>query len=245
MNLSIELNVTLACNARCRCCDRLCDKFPERTEHMEVCQVERFLTEARLAGGVSKVRVLGGEPTLHPQIDAIMRLLVDAIHDGTVGAVEVNTNTISPTWKAHRDACLDPKVRWDRSPPNRKHHLPFLWAPKDLGFATTGPCRHPVQCGFSLDSLGWLPCSPAIAITRLFFGGRHYRQAMPDGTAWGCEDLCPLCIYSMPRGWRIRNRRKLRDFTAAMKEPTRSWADALKEATQKAPAEASQGNPNG
>lgn len=225
--IQVELNVTLACQSRCACCDRLCDLFPKRTDHMTVEQVNAFVTDAKQHGGVTKVRVLGGEPTLHPQIDEVLNILTVAIVEGVIGAIEINTNTLVRGWKEIRSRHSQPGIRWDKSPVKRKNHLPFLWSPRDLGFKTMGPCRHPVQCGFSLDVRGWLPCSPTIAISRAFYDGKHYRQEFPDGTPWGCEDLCPHCVYSMPRRWRKRNTRKVLDFTKAMKTPTPSWAKAI------------------
>ncbi len=226
--IAVELNVTLACQAGCANCDRLCDKFLDRTEHMELGQVAEFLSQARRAGGVAKVRVLGGEPTLHPQIEDILDLLEGGLDERVIGRVELGTNCLTPDWT--EIARRHPQVDWQRSPLRRKKHLPFVWAPLDLGLTGTAPCRHPVQCGFSLDSRGWLPCSPAIAISRLFFDGKHYRQEMPAGIPWGQDELCPLCVYSLARSWHVRHRRHLADITPEMRVPTRRWAEALERA---------------
>ena len=99
----------------------------------------------------------------------------------------------------------------------------------DFGLPWT-PCRHPFECGFSLDNRGWLPCSPAISIARLFGREHLYRRELPEGQPWGMEELCRYCCYAFPEDFRRINVKHLAEFTPAMKLASKSWFDALRRA---------------
>jgi hypothetical protein len=196
-----ELNVTLACNARCKFCNRMCDQYPDRTEHMTLGQVRHFVEQLR-ARPAYKVKVVGGEPLCHPQFAEIYTILLDAAKEGLIGQLKVNTNcTIRPPTDIE---VRHPKVRWQGTTPARHtYHLPYCVAPSDLGETPTNPgwqCAVPRRCGASLDYYGWLPCSAAIMIVRLWGFWDLYRHELPSA-GWGWDQICHLCPLSMPLAW--------------------------------------------
>ncbi len=225
--IRVEMNVTMVCPLRCPGCDRLSGIYPNPDEMM-LDQVAAFLDQAKTAGGIGRCKLVGGDPAAHSNLPAVYGLFVEAVKSGVVESVKIETSGVIPIYPGLE---FHPNIRFAGRRPAKKKRLPYLWAPCDLGLPTSLGCSHPRRCGFSIDSRGYLPCSPAIMIDRLFFGGAHYRQAIPtDGRVWGCEDLCRYCVYSAPEAWRQAHVLPLAEFTPEMKQPTRSWADALRRA---------------
>jgi len=66
-NLSmIEIDITYACNLRCYNCNRSCTQAPT-VERMTVDQIKKFVEESKASNlQWKRIRILGGEPTLHP-----------------------------------------------------------------------------------------------------------------------------------------------------------------------------------
>ena len=221
----VELNINYDCNLRCKNCNRLCHLL-RLDEPMTVDQIRLFIRKLEEENKhIVRVKVVGGEPTIHPDFLQICKLLSDAFLDGFIGKIAVNTNGINPKYRL--DAPLYPGIHWKVSPPSRKGHRPVLWSPKDLGLDTFGPCAMPKRCGFSLDSKGWLPCSAAPAIVRVFNLEYLYRPL--DGPLppeiWGLEELCGHCIFSVND--EAMRGKKFKDTPANWLEATPSWKERL------------------
>tara|TARA_Y100000310_G_scaffold342397_1_gene445490 strand:- start:1582 stop:2310 length:729 start_codon:yes stop_codon:yes gene_type:complete len=222
-----ELNITLRCNLRCPNCNRLCNLYPDRTataEDMTTAQIEKSIGQLRdsTTTKAKRIKIVGGEPTLHPRLPSILKILAAAIDEGLIQKVKIDSNKTLP-----RPATIEhPAIRWSGRKPSRKKHLPFLWSPADMGFKTIGPCRMPFICGPSLDKYGWLPCSSAIAIVRVFGMPGIYRDALPSGP-WAMKELCRHCIWSMDDMWCNDNVIPLSETKLRHLTPTESWAKAL------------------
>jgi len=222
-----ELNISYNCNLKCLNCNRLCDKL-KLDEDMTVEQVKLFLQKLQEEKKhLSRIKVVGGEPTQHPDFVAICALLSYAVKSGLIGKVVVNTNGINPPYNLENP--FFPGVFWKVSKPSKKAHRPFLWSPKDMGLETFGPCSMPRVCGYSLDSRGWLPCSSAPAIVRVF-GLEHLYKPLDGplpGVIWGMEELCPHCIFSVNEEY-IRGKSFI-TTPQEWKQPTETWERLLKE----------------
>jgi len=110
----------------------------------------------------------------------------------------------------------------------KKKHLPVLWSPEDLGLKSKGPCSMVSRCGISLDKYGYLPCSSAIMIARVFKLTHLYKRELP-GKAWGMEELCRHCVFGLPDDWCRENVKPLSECKGEFVEPTKSWRKALSE----------------
>jgi len=222
--INIEVNITLQCNLACPNCNRLCHIYRDRTEHMVVGQIEKFIEQAKAGGGIYKLKLLGGEPLLHPQFVDIYNLLTKAAQDGIIKGIKVESNKTIPRPKVDDSAF----VSWKGRPQRKKKHQPALWSPKDMGVVTPiGKCQQLSKCGYSLDKYGYLPCSPAIMIARLLGLTHLYKRELPM-KPWGLEELCPHCVFSMDQEWRNKYSSKcIFDFTEEENTPTKTFKEGL------------------
>ena len=223
--INIELNITLQCNLACPNCNRMCNVYRDRTEHMSVEQIEKFIEQARNNGGVNRLKVIGGEPLMHPQFVDIYNLLLKATKDKIIQSIKVETNNTMRVPDVERIG----SIGFHGLRQSKKIHQPFLWSPRDLGFEN-GPqtrCPQIKKCGYSLDKYGYLPCSLAIMITRLFGITDLYKYEFPT-SLWGLNQLCSNCIFSMNSSWRKQYSSKtVLQHTEEDKTPTKSYKEAI------------------
>jgi len=221
--INIELNITMQCNLACPNCNRLCHIYRDRTEHMSVDQIKRFIEQARMGGGIKKLKILGGEPLLHPQFVEICNLLTTAASEGVIQYIKVETNQTLKIPNINPSKLICFKGRKIQ----KKKHQPTLWSPQDLGVNSPGiPCMQVSKCGYSLDKYGYLPCSPAIMISRLF-GLDLYRYEFPK-EVWGLDELCKHCVFSMSPEWRSKySSRNPTQHTQEECAPTKSYKEAM------------------
>jgi len=190
---------------------------------MSLEQIHKFVEQAKVIK-VNKLKVLGGEPLMHPEFKEIYGILLSAAKDGDIRCIKIESNkTIKPP--VVETSSL---VSWKGRAQSKKRHQPILWSPEDLG-VVTGPqyrCPQIRKCGFSLDKFGYLPCSVAIMIVRLFGLTHLYKQEIPT-QPWGLEELCSRCIFSMNHDWRVQHNKGVADLSDNQIVPTKSYADAL------------------
>lgn len=230
--MNVELNITLRCNLRCTNCNRLCDKFPGREEDMTPEQITKFVEQIRHSKRpVRRVKVVGGEPLMHPRIGEIVDILGGAVKEGLIQTVKVNTNRTLPI-----PDFGDQPVRLMGKKTADKVHLPVLWSPRDMGYVVSGPCSMPRRCGVSLDAFGYLPCSGAMMIVRMLNRFDLYRKELPE-TVWGMDDLCPHCVFAMPTAWCIENSWPLSKTPVEGKTPTPTWRENLPRCASQPPLE--------
>ncbi|MEQ1564764.1 MAG: radical SAM protein [Myxococcota bacterium] len=193
----IELDITWACNLRCFNCNRSCEQAPTG-EHMTVAQVRRFVDDSLRAGRRwARIRVLGGEPTLHPELGAILTELDR--YRAAVPSVEVQLATHGhgervqaavaalPGWVVVDDSHKDgPEPLFDT----------FNVAPidvagwRDADFANGCPVTE--TCGIGLGPRGYYPCAVAGAIDRVV-GADAARPELPDPSDDLFDQLDQFC----------------------------------------------------
>ena len=197
----IELDITYDCNLKCMDCNRSCTQAPEKIE-MNLEQVKAFVSESIALGKKWElINVLGGEPTLHPEFDQIVRLLLDEYvyaysPDTTIqitsngygslvreklGALPEHPNLVVDTW-SFKDSARVP------------YFTPFNVAPQDTGRFQDQEyargCWVTSYCGIGLNHLGYFPCGIAGAMERVM-GTQYRKQTISDAT----EDLDKLLVH--------------------------------------------------
>ncbi|MEQ1506998.1 MAG: radical SAM protein [Myxococcota bacterium] len=193
----VELDVTWACNLRCFNCNRSCEQAPTG-EGMTVDQVRRFVDESLGRGKAwERIRVLGGEPTLHPRFDELLAELgrYHAAFPGTV--IELATHGHGervravlarlPAWLRVEDS--------GKEGPEQPFHT-FNVAPIDVPAYRRADfrngCAITSTCGIGLTPYGWYPCAVAGSIDRIVGLGLG-RKELPDDDDDLHAELAAFC----------------------------------------------------
>ena len=88
----IEIEITTDCNLRCINCDRSCRQAPSK-ENMTPEQVKKFVSESiDLKWKWNCITLIGGEPTLHPQLSEILTIIKEYKDINPDCIIEIATN---------------------------------------------------------------------------------------------------------------------------------------------------------
>jgi hypothetical protein len=196
----IELDITWACNLRCFNCNRSCEQAPTG-EGMTVAQVRRFVDESLAAGQRwERIRVLGGEPTLHPHFHEILEELLRyraavpevVIEVATHGHGERTRAALArlPDGVTVEDTKKDSAVQ-----PFQAFNLAPIDDPAYAGADFANGCPVTEVCGVGLGPYGYYPCAVAAGIDRIFGLdlGRRRLPADDDDLVDQLRAFCRLC----------------------------------------------------
>lgn len=228
----IQIELTWLCNLHCFNCDRSCRQAPTR-EYLAIEQLERFLTES-IENGVrwKELRLLGGEPTLHPEFNQVidkLRNYRDSHSPDT--QIELRTNGHGDKVKSLIKALpSDIFVNNSAKESVVQAFKPFNLAPCDqyysFFFDYSNGCEITNRCGTSFGPYGFYPCGVAAGIDRIF-GFNLGRKSLPDDND-EMRDLmqvfCALCGH-------FSNKRVI----TTKEKFSKSWRMAYKKWHQKKP----------
>ena len=182
----IEIDITYACNLSCPNCNRSCTQAPTG-ERMTVEQIDFFLKES-IASGIKwdRIRLLGGEPTLHPHFHRIIQLLLEYRERFSKDTcIEVSTHGYGTKVEQALSQISHPAIRICNSrkradtPPLFE---PFNVAPRDLKRYVNADFRNGCwvidSCGTGLSGSGFYPCAVAAGIDRIM-GWDIGRKSLP------------------------------------------------------------------
>jgi hypothetical protein len=197
----LELDITYACNLRCYNCNRSVRQAPE-TMHLPVEKLRLWVDEWIVrAKRWKRIRVLGGEPTVHPRFREIVaeliryrawspQTLIELVSNGYGVEVEARLKDLpSDVWvdNSRKQSVVQPTFG------------PFNLAPVDdpayhhAEFANG--CATARDCGMGLTPLGYYPCALAGGIDRIT-GDSMGQQHLPDDAddmLPQAAKLCRLC----------------------------------------------------
>lgn len=231
----IELNITFDCNLKCFNCNRSCRQAPEEA-NMSVEQIEKFVKESQNYNRKWKtITVLGGEPTLHPDIFKILKLLISYRNQsGNKTTLRLCTNGFGSEVKnvlskIPREIVINNTDK--KSVRNRFYS--FNVAPVDLEEYTKADCSNKCSitqaCGLGLSRYGYYTCSHAAGIDRVF-GFDIGRKKLP---ADGDEMLDQAVIFC-----RYCGRFKVSSLSRCIlekEEMSLSWINAYKKFKEQKP----------
>jgi hypothetical protein len=197
----VEIDITYKCNLKCVNCNRSCAQAPSRVE-MPVETIENFIRQSIEKNCPwERIRILGGEPTLHSRFFDIIELLRDyrKRHNPSVRLV-VCTNlygsrVTAAVRKLPRDVFIKSTVKTSAVNLFR----PFNVAPVDTLYNRFSDyscgCRIISDCGLGLTPGGYYVCAVAGGIDRVFgLGlGRQTLPAADDEMIDQMKQLCGLC----------------------------------------------------
>ncbi len=195
---AVEIELTTKCNLGCYNCDRSTSQAPSE-ESMSLGQILFFMKESlELGRNWEYISLLGGEPTLHPRLSAILKYFsalkfnirnLQVVSNGYGRAVR-NVLKSLPNWVLVNNT--DKKTRFQKF---RLYNL----APADFGIKKASPCHIPQNCGYGLTRYGYYPCGAGASIDRVFgfdIGVKSLKDLTPENTERQLKVLCRYCGHS-------------------------------------------------
>lgn len=205
---NIEIDITFKCNLKCYNCDRSCTQAPDDSR-MTVEQIKKFIGESvNNNKHWSRIRILGGEPTIHPDIDDIINILLDYKEKYSLSSrIELTTNNYGP--EVNRKLLKMPRKIYvnDTHKTGRfqKKFVAFNLAPCDYNIYSfsdyTNACWITKDCGIGLNRYGYYHCGVGGSIDRVF-GFDIGLKKMPQNTSEFRKQkikLCKLCGHFLCR----------------------------------------------
>lgn len=210
----IEIDVTYKCNLKCLNCNRSCTQAPSRVE-MSIEQIQEFI-QSSIEKGIQweRIRILGGEPTLHSNIHEIIdRLRHYRKRYNPAVRLVIGTNFYGSRVKGVV-ASLPEDVQIKSTLKTSRVNLfrPFNKAPVDSRFHRFSDfscgCRIIADCGIGLTPSGYYPCAIAGSIDRVFRLDLG-RKRMPENADSMVDLLTAFCRYCGHFGfaWPVRKRK--------------------------------------
>jgi hypothetical protein len=208
LNKSLELQIILACNWHCIACDQGSQfssfDFVKRGT-MTLDQVRHFIGEMKSANTyIGRIRILGGEPTVHPKFKEIVELLHSELVPSHVGQLEVITNGSHPERIQSVRHLIKPRVSREEAKQSA-HVANLINTPASLGYEGR-MCNAPWHCGISLNAYGYFPCSSGAGIARFEDWMKWQRLKLPTCVkpcnavreTWPeLQELCNHCYHGL------------------------------------------------
>ncbi len=200
----IELIITYCCNRQCYNCQAMVRQAPSK-DAMTVEQIKKFICETvEEKIKWNTIRIMGGEPTLHPNIEEIVRLLCEYRIQYSVNTkIVIVTNgygdyveSVIKSISDHYDIVIENSNKMS------DYHEDFVEinnAPLDLDLYDEDEykrgCWITSLCGIALDLHGYYMCSTAAAIDRVvgYDIGIKSLSRVPKSINTSRETFCKLC----------------------------------------------------
>ena len=197
----VEIDITYRCNLKCNNCNRSCTQAPSKTD-MPLEAIESFLNQSvSRAIKWQRIRILGGEPTLHPQLASILQLLsaYKSMHNPGVRIVLCTNGAGEHVGQVLAKLPDGAVIKSTAKGKRQRLFRPFNLAPVDsvkFRFADfTAGCRILSDCGLGLTPSGYYACAVAGGIDRVFgmHMGRKHIPARDDEMRDQLSVFCRLC----------------------------------------------------
>lgn len=205
----IEIDVTYICNLGCEACNRSCPQAPT-TEQLSIKEIKSFIKESiELKKEWEFINILGGEPTIHPEITEIISCIIEDYIRPHSPKTQIQIVSNGYT-KASRDLLrelqsLYPELWIDKSSfkssKKIEYFSPFNDAPiDDHNFVNAEyhkGCWVTSFCGIGLNQHGYYACSVCGGIDRVIGKERHAIKRLSEinekGLKKHLETFCKFC----------------------------------------------------
>jgi len=162
-------------------------------------QIKKFIRESIEKKIMwSRIRILGGEPILHPDISEIIHVLLD-YKKKYLPTAEIQLSTNYPVEKIHNitlDIQKQIKINVSLKETIVNFMYPFNIAPIDCALYRyadySNGCKIPAYCGMGLTPYGYYPCAIAGGIDRIF-GFDIGKKRLPDSEDSMADQLKVFC----------------------------------------------------
>lgn len=227
----VEIEITTACNLGCFNCDRSSGQAVS-TERMTVAQIRKFVDESIAQNHKwTRIKILGGEPTLHSDLIAILTELKrykDTVYSGCVIWVYSNG------YGAKVDEVIERLPPWVKIQNTAKESRlqdfsAYNIAPIDLDEYRdsdfTKACDITEGCGVGLTRYGFYLCGAGASVDRVFgldVGIKCVRDLTRDNLFAQRAILCSRCGH-------------FHTFRAGLQQTSKSWQEAYERYHQRRP----------
>lgn len=197
----LEMDITYKCNLKCANCNRSCAQLPSQAE-MPVERVEEFICESiKNQANWERIRILGGEPTLHSRFFDIIDLLINYRKNFNPDVRLVLCTNFFGNMVKEIISRLPKEISIKSTVKTSSVNLfrPFNIAPVDTWYNRFSDyscgCRIIEDCGIGLTPSGYYVCAVAGGIDRVFgFGlGRETLPPPDDAMVDQMKIFCRLC----------------------------------------------------
>ncbi|MFA6215877.1 MAG: sulfotransferase [Patescibacteria group bacterium] len=232
----IEIEITTDCNLKCLNCDRSARQAPS-SEAMTVEQIEKFVAESiNLKWHWKNIRIMGGEPTLHPQL----QLILAAINQYRSFCPEVMVEIVSNGFGGETNSILKNLPEWVAVKNTGKlsaqqPHTSYNVAPVDLEKYQTANfkqgCSITEKCGLGLSRYGYYPCGAGAGLDRVFgfaVSIKTLAEVNPRSLQRQKLQLCRYCGH-------FKNKSLLKQKVTFEEEVSPSWQQAYSQYKIKKP----------
>lgn len=211
-----ELHITYDCNLSCINCNRFSQISQPHTPNMTVEDVAEFFTQAQELNFRPDILIIGGEPTVHPDLEAIVMLSRKFVGEGLV-----------QVWTNGRDRKMVEYLRhaYNASVPEEtfkeKSRTDFPWddyyvSPADFGMVRHKCWQHGSEiCGISVDSQGYMPCAVGGMLDGVLKLGLRTKRLADlfdnERSAWITKEMCKhcgACLSQLLKGEELTDWRK-------------------------------------
>mgnify|MGYP001184934229 CR=1 FL=1 len=190
----IEIDITESCNLACVSCVRGCNIFKSDVM-ISLDKIRKFVDESiELNYQWERIGIMGGEPTVHPQLPEIINILYEY-------------HVFNPScqfWT--RSNCIIPYefpdwIEYQKNPDHSHHHA-FYVSPQDVGFPMNKRACHVLyDCGLMYSHHGYLPCCNSnvhIRAFNLIDGVQSLKNVNYESMMKLCHIYCRHCgMYMM------------------------------------------------
>ena len=210
----LELDITYVCGMNCHNCNRMTDLDPGRPEqNITLAQIDTLITDSiHLEYPWRDWFLVGGEPTTHPNLDAIINRIADyrAAHNpdlrltlATHGHGERTSRRLSELASAFPWLHV---LNSRKTSPVQPDFIAPCIAPVDIDQEWAAShryegCSVSSHCGIAMNFAGFYPCAVARAIDRVF-GLDQAVTSLADVTEAAMiekyQTFCRLCGYYRP-----------------------------------------------
>jgi sulfatase maturation enzyme AslB (radical SAM superfamily) len=200
--LTVELEITTSCSLACFNCDRSVRQAPSN-ERMSLEQIQKFIDESvEMNWKWKHIKLLGGEPTLHPQLFEILDMLHKYVETNSPDCViGIATNGYGP--KVNEVLSRLPNwvvVTNTRKKSNVQPFVSYNIAPIDLEEYSNSNfsrgCWITEVAGLGLTRYGYYPCGAGGALDRVFgfnIGVKTLKSVTDSALNQQLNLLCRYC----------------------------------------------------
>lgn len=204
----IEIDITYDCNLKCVACNRSCAQAPTK-ERIEMSDIQNFVSESiELNKQWELINILGGEPTLHPDFETIIKYISEnyiSPHSPKTILQIVSNGLTAKTRELLEKIKHLPNVIIDynsfKTNNQIEYFTPFNDAPiddenfKDADY--TKACWVTSYCGIGLNKFGYYACCVCGGIDRVINenrgGIKHLKDISTEQFQNQFLKFCCLC----------------------------------------------------